>query len=72
MHALERRGIRVYTHHATKGYPANVDTIVSEEGYGANSFIATERPIVVVTGPGPGSMLITPSGIPASLRIFMM
>jgi len=52
---LERRDIRVYTHRATKGYPTNVDTIVSEEGYGANTCIETERPIVVVTGPGPGS-----------------
>jgi uncharacterized protein (UPF0371 family) len=52
---LERRGIRVYTHRATKGYPTDVDTIVSEEGYGANPWIETERPIVVVTGPGPGS-----------------
>jgi uncharacterized protein (UPF0371 family) len=32
-----------------------VDTIVSAEGYGSNPFIETERPIVVVTGPGPGS-----------------
>lgn len=52
---LERRGIRVYTHRRTRGYPADVDTIVSEAGYGANPCIETERPIVVVTGPGPGS-----------------
>jgi uncharacterized protein (UPF0371 family) len=52
---LERRGIRVYTHRATKGYPTDVDTIVSAEGYGANPGIETERPIIVVTGPGPGS-----------------
>ncbi len=52
---LERRGIRVYTHRATKGYPTDVETIVSDEGYGANSYIETERPIVIVTGPGPGS-----------------
>lgn len=52
---LERRGIRVYTHRATKGYPTDVETIVSAEGYGANPYIETERPIVVVTGPGPGS-----------------
>jgi len=32
-----------------------VDTIVSDEGYGANEYIKTDRPIVVVTGPGPGS-----------------
>jgi len=52
---LERRDIRVYTHRATKGYPTDVDMIVSEEGYGANPCIETERPIVVLTGPGPGS-----------------
>ncbi len=52
---LERRGLRVYTHGVTKGYPTDVDMIVSEEGYGANPYIETERPIVVVTGPGPGS-----------------
>jgi len=52
---LERRGVTVYKHRFTKGYPTNVDLIVSEEGYGANTFIETERPIIVVTGPGPGS-----------------
>ncbi|HRX49379.1 MAG TPA: DUF1846 domain-containing protein [Spirochaetota bacterium] len=52
---LERRGIKVYTHRFTKGYPTDVDLIVSEEGYGANNYIETERPIVVITGPGPGS-----------------
>jgi len=55
LHKLERRGIRVYTHRFTKGYPTDVDLIVSEEGYGANEFIETQRPIVVITGPGPGS-----------------
>ena len=52
---LERRGIKVYKHRATKGYPTDVDTIVSEEGYGKNPYIETEKPIVVVTAPGPGS-----------------
>ena len=52
---LENRGIRVYTHKHTRGYPTDVDTIVSEEGYGANEHIETDKPIVVVTGPGPGS-----------------
>lgn len=52
---LERRGIKVYTHKFTKGYPTDVDTIVSDEGYGANSYIETTSPIVVVTGPGSGS-----------------
>ncbi len=52
---LERQGIRVYTHSFTKGYPTDVDVIVSDEGYGANDYIGTEHPLVIVTGPGPGS-----------------
>jgi uncharacterized protein (UPF0371 family) len=52
---LERRGIRVCTHRKTKGYPTDVDLIVSDEGYGANARIETTAPLVVVTGPGPNS-----------------
>lgn len=52
---LKRRGIKVYTHKYTKGYPTDVDLIVSDEGYGANEYIKTTRPVVVVTAPGPGS-----------------
>ncbi|HOG23247.1 MAG TPA: DUF1846 family protein, partial [Candidatus Omnitrophota bacterium] len=52
---LERRGIRTYTHRFTKGYPTDVDTIVSDEGYGANEYIVTKKPLVIVSGPGPGS-----------------
>ena len=52
---LERRGIRTYKHFFTKGYPTDVDTIVSDEGYGANSYIEVTKPLVVVTGPGGGS-----------------
>lgn len=55
MNKLERRGIKVYTHSSTKGYPTDVDMIVSEEGYGQNAYIETSKPIVVVTAPGPGS-----------------
>jgi len=52
---LERQNIKVYTHRYTKGYPTDVDLIVSDDGYGANTYIETKKPIVVVTGPGPGS-----------------
>jgi len=52
---LERRGIKVYKHRSTKGYPMDVDAIVSDEGYGQNPYIETTKPIVVVTAPGPGS-----------------
>ncbi|MFO7655640.1 MAG: DUF1846 domain-containing protein [Bacteroidales bacterium] len=52
---LERNGIKVYTHKCTKGYPTDIDSIVSDDGYGANEYILTTKSIVVVTGPGPGS-----------------
>jgi len=50
---LERRNVRVYTHRHTKGYPTDIDLVVSNEGYGANEYIPTTKPIVVITGPGP-------------------
>ena len=52
---LENRGEKVYIHRLTKGYPNDVDTIVSDEGYGQNPYIETTRPLVVVTAPGPSS-----------------
>lgn len=55
LNKLIRRGEKTYVHTVTKGYPTDIDTIVSDEGYGANSYIETTRPLVVVTAPGPGS-----------------
>ena len=55
MKKLERRNIKVYTHKEIPGYPADVDTIVSENGYGINPYITTTKPIVVVTAPGANS-----------------
>lgn len=52
---LENRGIKVFLHRKTKGYPHDVDTIVSDSGYGANPYIPTTKPLVVVSAPGPGS-----------------
>lgn len=52
---LERAGMKVYRHFLIKGYPSNVEKIVSEEGYGKNEYIETTRNLVVVTAPGPGS-----------------
>ncbi len=52
---LERRGEKVYFHRYTNGYPTDIETIVSEEGYGANPHIKTTKPLVVVTAPGPNS-----------------
>ena len=52
---LEKRGIKIYTHEEIKGYPIDVDFVVSKDGYGKNCYIPTSRPIVVVNGPGPNS-----------------
>ena len=52
---LERKGIKVYLHREIKGYPADINKIVSKRGYGRNDYIKTEKPVVVVTAPGPGS-----------------
>ena len=52
---LEALEIRTYLHYIIPDYPANVPLIVSEEGFGKNDYIETERSLVVVTAPGPGS-----------------
>ena len=52
---LEGLGLKVWRHYAIPNYPYDVETIASEEGFGRNDFIETERPLVVVTAPGPGS-----------------
>jgi uncharacterized protein (UPF0371 family) len=52
---LERRGVKVYLHYPIEGYPANIDSVVSDEGFGKNEYVQTKNPIVIVTGPGPGS-----------------
>ena len=52
---LETLGVKVYRHYSIKGYPFDIEGIVSDEGYGKNDFIETERKLVVVTAPGPGS-----------------
>ncbi len=52
---LEEMGIKSYRHYKIPGYPSDVVKIVSDEGYGKNEYIETERPLVVITAPGPGS-----------------
>lgn len=52
---LERNGIKTYIHKPTKGYPSDVDTIVSDDGYGANPYIETTKKLVLVNAPGPAS-----------------
>ena len=52
---LDNKKIKMYIHKPTKGYPDDVETIVSEEGYGQNPYIETTKKLVVVTAPGPNS-----------------
>lgn len=52
---LESLGVCVYRNYNIEGYPADIDHIVSDEGYGKNDYIKTSRSLVVVTAPGPGS-----------------
>lgn len=52
---LTRLGIESYYHYLIDGYPHNVELIASDEGFGKNDYVETERPLVIVTAPGPGS-----------------
>ena len=52
---LNRQNIKTYIHTFTKGYPTDIDTIVSDEGYGKNPYIETTKKLVLVNAPGPGS-----------------
>ena len=52
---LNSRNVKSYLHTPTKGYPNDIETIVSEEGYGKNPYIETTKKLVVVTAPGPNS-----------------
>jgi len=52
---LEMHNVKTYIHTYTKGYPTDVDTIVSEVGYGANPYIETTKKLILVNAPGPGS-----------------
>ncbi|HEO63788.1 MAG TPA: DUF1846 domain-containing protein [Candidatus Omnitrophica bacterium] len=52
---LQRRNLPVYTHSQTEGYPGDVETVVSDKGYGVNEYIEVQKPLVIVAAPGPGS-----------------
>ena len=52
---LKDYNVKTYFHTFTKGYPTDVDTIVSDEGYGANPYIETTKKLVVISAPGPCS-----------------
>ncbi len=53
--ARQERAKQVYFHTPIKNYPHDIDKIISAEGYGAQPYIETTKPIVIVTGTGPNS-----------------
>ena len=55
MTRLSALGIKTYKHYIIPDYPSNIPLIVSDEGFGRNEYIETERSLVVITAPGPGS-----------------
>jgi uncharacterized protein (UPF0371 family) len=52
---LRARGINVFLHYEIPNYLKNLDVVVSARGYGRQEYVSTEKNIVVVTAPGPGS-----------------
>ena len=52
---MQALGLKVYRQYRIPNYPADVRLVVSDEGYGLNDYIETQRPLVVITAPGPGS-----------------
>jgi uncharacterized protein (UPF0371 family) len=52
---LQNRRIRVFIHYEIPNYPKDLDFVISDKGYGKQEYVDTEKKIVVVTAPGPGS-----------------
>ena len=52
---LEALGLNVYLHYPIPDYPANMELILSDDGFGKNDYVKTSRSLIVVTAPGPGS-----------------
>ncbi|XCY70333.1 DUF1846 domain-containing protein [Streptococcus iniae] len=52
---LDKNDIASYLHYPIKGYPTDINHIISAEGMGKNDYIKTSRNLIVVTALGPGS-----------------
>jgi uncharacterized protein (UPF0371 family) len=52
---LENRGMPVFVHREIPNYLTDLELVVSEKGYGKLENVDTDKRIVVVTAPGPGS-----------------
>ncbi|MFW9908195.1 MAG: DUF1846 domain-containing protein [Candidatus Thorarchaeota archaeon] len=52
---LENRGIRVFTNPEIANYRTDLEKVVSDDGYGKIHYVETEKKIIIITAPGPGS-----------------
>jgi uncharacterized protein (UPF0371 family) len=52
---LVNMGIPVFVHYELPNYVKDLKRVLSDSGYGRQDYVDTERKIVVVTAPGPGS-----------------
>ena len=52
---LGNMGIHVLVHYELPNYPKDLESLLSDNGYGRQNYIVSKRKITVVTAPGPGS-----------------
>lgn len=52
---LNKRKVKTYLFEPIEGYPNDIETILSKEGFGKQPYIPTTKKLVVVTAPGPNS-----------------
>ena len=52
---LEKSGISCAYHYRIDNYPNDIEKILSKDGFGKNEYLKTNKEVVVITAPGPGS-----------------
>jgi uncharacterized protein (UPF0371 family) len=49
---LQKKGYTLYRRYFIEGYPENIDRIASDEGFGKDDYINTEKDLILVIGAG--------------------
>ncbi len=52
---LEKSNIACAYHYKIDNYPNDIEKILSKDGFGKNEYLKTNKEVVVITAPGPGS-----------------
>lgn len=52
---LDNMGIHVLVHYELPNYPKDLESLLSDNGYGRQNYVVNKKKITVVTAPGPGS-----------------